>query len=61
MPYMSTRGAEAISAPEAIVRGIAPDGGLYAPLSLPGLKKEDFASVEDGIRCELQKIAESET
>ncbi|MBE5786067.1 MAG: threonine synthase [Clostridiales bacterium] len=45
MAYMSTRGAEAISAPEAIVRGIAPDGGLYAPLSLPCLKKEDFASL----------------
>ena len=45
MPYMSTRGAEAISAPEAIVRGIAPDGGLYAPLSLPRLKKEDFSAL----------------
>jgi len=45
MPYMSTRGAEAISAPEAIVRGIAPDGGLYAPLSLPCLKKEDFSAL----------------
>ncbi|MDD6683400.1 MAG: threonine synthase [Clostridiales bacterium] len=42
MPFMSTRGAEKISAPEAIVRGIAPDGGLYAPLSLPNLSREDF-------------------
>jgi len=42
MPFVSTRGAEVISAPEAIVRGIAPDGGLYAPLSLPHLSKEDF-------------------
>ncbi|MBE5783599.1 MAG: threonine synthase [Clostridiales bacterium] len=42
MPFVSTRGAEAISAPEAIVRGIAPDGGLYAPLSLPHLTKADF-------------------
>lgn len=46
MPYISTRGAEAISAPEAIVRGIAPDGGLYAPLSLPHLKKEDFIALQ---------------
>ena len=43
MPYISTRGAEAVSAPEAIVRGIAPDGGLYAPLSLPRLDRADFA------------------
>ena len=42
MPFVSTRGAEVIYAPEAIVRGIAPDGGLYAPLSLPHLEKEDF-------------------
>ena len=45
MPYVSTRGAEAISAPAAIVRGIAPDGGLYAPLCLPSLKKEDFSAL----------------
>ena len=45
MPFISTRGACAVSAPEAIVRGIAPDGGLYAPVSLPRLKKEDFAAL----------------
>ena len=42
MPFISTRGAEAVSAPEAIVRGIAPDGGLYAPVSLPRLERADF-------------------
>ena len=42
MPYLSTRGAESVSAPEAIVRGIAPDGGLYVPSSLPALTKADF-------------------
>jgi len=45
MPFISTRGAEAVSAPEAIVRGIAPDGGLYAPVSLPQLTKADFAAL----------------
>ena len=45
MPFISTRGAEQVSAPEAIVRGIAPDGGLYAPVSLPRLTKEDFAAL----------------
>ncbi len=45
MPFISTRGAEMVSAPEAIVRGIAPDGGLYAPLSLPRLSREDFAAL----------------
>ena len=45
MPFISTRGAEAVSAPEAIVRGIAPDGGLYAPVSLPRLERADFELV----------------
>lgn len=45
MAYISTRGAEAVSAPEAIVRGIAPDGGLYAPVSLPVWTRDDFASL----------------
>ena len=45
MPFISTRGAEMVSAPEAIVRGIAPDGGLYAPVSLPRLEKADFEAL----------------
>ena len=43
MPYISTRGARAVAAPEAIVRGIAPDGGLYVPVSLPRLTQDDFS------------------
>ena len=42
MAFVSTRGAERVSAPEAIVRGIAPDGGLYAPETLPRWTREDF-------------------
>ena len=45
MAFISTRGAEAVSAPEAIVRGIAPDGGLYVPEQLPLWRKEDFAAL----------------
>ena len=45
MPFVSTRGAEAVSAPEAIVRGIAPDGGLYVPVSLPRLSRQDFEAL----------------
>ena len=42
MPFISTRGAEAVSASQAIVRGIAADGGLYVPVSLPRLERADF-------------------
>ena len=38
MKYRSTRGgAPLASAAEAIVRGIAPDGGLYVPCEVPQL------------------------
>lgn len=47
MPFVSTRGAERVSAPEAIVRGIAPDGGLYVPLQLPKLTRQDFEALAE--------------
>ena len=38
--YSSTRGDKGrIRASEAILRGLAPDGGLYVPDSIPGLEK----------------------
>lgn len=48
MPYISTRGGGAVAAPEAILRGIAPDGGLYAPDSLPKLTKDELLSLGRG-------------
>ncbi|HSK69921.1 MAG TPA: threonine synthase, partial [Candidatus Limnocylindria bacterium] len=38
MRFVSTRGhGEAADAPRAVLRGIAPDGGLYVPGALPDL------------------------
>ena len=38
MRYVSTRqGSEAVSASQAIIRGIAPDGGLYVPETIPAV------------------------
>lgn len=45
MPFASTRGAQPVSASQAIVRGIAPDGGLYAPQALSPLSREDFSAL----------------
>ena len=43
MRYVSTRDAgHAVPLEEAIKRGIAPDGGLYVPESLPHLERSDF-------------------
>ena len=46
MNYISTRNkSEKCSGAEAIVNGLAPDGGLYVPESLPRLTKEDFINL----------------
>ena len=47
MNYISTRGFEEnnISAAEAIKRGLAPDGGLYMPESMPKFEAEFIKSL----------------
>ena len=35
MQMLSTRGAAAVSPSMAILRGLAPDGGLYVPAQFP--------------------------
>ena len=42
MNYVSTReGKQGITASQAIIRGLAPDGGLYVPTEIPAVR-EDF-------------------
>ncbi len=45
MRYISTRGGSAVTASEAILRGIAPDGGLYVPESFPSITAETLSSL----------------
>ena len=47
MKYFSTRGAPPVGLDEALIAGIAPDGGLYLPSSLPALEPSDFAAAAD--------------
>ena len=47
MRYRSTRGAEPVSLDEALVQGIAADGGLFLPESLPAFSVDDFAGADD--------------
>lgn len=43
MQYTSTRGASApVSSAEAIKKGLAPDGGLFVPSSIPRLSKNEI-------------------
>lgn len=44
MQFVSTRGAETASLDQALVNGIASDGGLYVPAELPLFNNDDFAA-----------------
>ena len=46
MNFISTRGhAEKVTAAQAIARGLAPDGGLFVPETIPQLSQEDIAAL----------------
>jgi len=46
MRYRSTRGADPVTLDAALIQGIAPDGGLFLPETLPQFAPEDFESAE---------------
>ncbi|ANO51294.1 threonine synthase [Woeseia oceani] len=43
MKFVSTRGSQSVSLDEALMQGIASDGGLFMPESLPVFAPDDFA------------------
>ncbi len=45
MQMKSTRGAAAVSPSMAILRGLAPDGGLYVPAKFPAFSGEEITSL----------------
>lgn len=48
MKFISTRNKnERVTGPEAIVRGLAPDGGLYVPEDFPAVSPADMAAMAD--------------
>ncbi len=58
MRFISTRGrSRPVSAPEAVLSGLAPDGGLYLPDALPALNwqslPEDYPSLSEAVFCLL--------
>ena len=44
--YQSTRGGARATAPEAILQGIAPDGGLFTPEAFPRLDIEKMLPLD---------------
>ena len=53
MNYTSTRdNSRRVTAQEAIVRGISPEGGLFVPEAMPALTGEDLAALQaQGVRA----------
>ena len=47
MPYFSTRGESCVTASQAILYGIAPDGGLYVPAMFQAVPPERLTSLTD--------------
>ena len=45
MQMLSTRGAAAVSPSMAILRGLAPDGGLYVPAEFPSFTIEEIEAL----------------
>ena len=46
MKFISTRGGRTVTFDQALIQGIAEDGGLYLPEELPAFSIEDFAGSE---------------
>ena len=45
--FYSTRGhLQGVTAPEAVLRGIAPDGGLYTPRTIPQIRPEELLNAD---------------
>ena len=47
MPYFSTRGESCVTASQAILRGIAPDGGLYVPAMFQAVPPERLTTLTE--------------
>ena len=45
MSFFSTRGGACVTASQAILRGLAPDGGLFVPAMFPGVAPEAVAAM----------------
>ena len=47
MSFFSTRGGSCVTASQAILKGIAPDGGLYVPAMFPPVSLDKIVRMAD--------------
>jgi len=55
MNYISTRGTGAVSSAEAILTGLAPDGGLFVPSEIPKISFTEIESLKNADYIERAK------
>ena len=53
MSFFSTRGGACVTASQAILYGLAPDGGLYVPSMFPRISREKLAALAGMSYCEV--------
>ena len=47
MNFISTRGGEKVTGAQAIIQGLAKDGGLYVPEKFPSVSTDELQAMED--------------
>jgi threonine synthase len=47
MHFISTRGGEKVTGAQAIVQGLAKNGGLFVPESFPTITQDEILAMED--------------
>jgi threonine synthase len=47
MNFISTRGGEKVTGAQAIVQGLAKDGGLYVPETFPAVSREELEAMTE--------------
>lgn len=57
MNYHSTRGAGPVGLDEALLRGLAPDGGLFVPAALPRFDETAFAGLDNIVDIGVRFLA----
>lgn len=56
MRFLSTRSADLVTLDQALLQGIAPDGGLFVPESLPSFTTDEFSANADLIDVAIQYL-----
>ena len=56
MSFFSTRGGTCVMASQAILNGLAPDGGLYVPAMFPPVSKEKLTDLAAMDYCQRASV-----